>query len=177
MLTETAVFGGGCFWCTEAIYQNLRGVVSVVPGYTGGTEKNPTYEQVCAGATGHVEAVKIEFDPSQITYRDLLEVFFSTHNPTTPNQQGNDIGTQYRSSIFYTSSEQATEVRRIIQELTEAKFFEHPIITTYEPLREFFEAEDYHHNYYTRNPQAGYCQAIIAPKLKKFREKYVKLLK
>lgn len=177
MTNEITVFGGGCFWCTEAVYQDLRGVISVEPGYTGGATINPTYEQVCAGTTGHVEVIKIEFDPSIITYRDLLEVFFSTHNPTTRNQQGNDIGTQYQSTIFYTSEVQHTAAHEIIRELSAEKAFEKPIVTDVKHLEAYYPAESYHHNYYRNNPNAGYCQAVIAPKLKKFREKYARLLK
>lgn len=177
MQTEIAVLGGGCFWCTEAIYQELRGIISVEPGYAGGHIPNPTYEQVSAGDSGHVEVIRIEFDPSQITYQDLLEIFFSTHNPTTPNQQGNDSGPQYQSTIFYTNESQHAEAQQIIKDLTAEEVFDRPISTDVKKLDAYYKAEDYHHNYYKNNPTAGYCQAIITPKLQKFREKYAQLLK
>ncbi|MCX6781333.1 MAG: peptide-methionine (S)-S-oxide reductase MsrA [Candidatus Magasanikbacteria bacterium] len=174
---QTAIFAGGCFWCTEAIYADLRGIISVTPGYTGGELPDPTYEQVCSGETGHAEAIKIEFDPTIISYRDLLEVFFSTHNPTTLNRQGNDVGTQYRSTVFYVDDAQKTEAEKIIAELTEQKVFSGAIIvTTIEPAAKFYAAEDYHKNYYARHPDQAYCQAVIEPKLKKFRETYARLL-
>ncbi len=174
MQNEIAVFAGGCFWCTEAVYQDLRGVVSITPGYTGGASQNPTYDAVCTGTTGHAEVIKVEFDPAEISYRDLLEVFFGTHNPTTLNQQGNDHGTQYRSAIFFASPEQRAAAEKIIAELTTD---DAPIVTTLEPLDVFYPAEDYHHNYYARNQNAGYCTAVISPKLKKFRGAYTRLLK
>src|SRR5258708_38296144 len=144
---QTAVFGGGCFWCTEAIFQRLKGVVSVEPGYAGGRVRNPSYEEVCTGTTGHAEVTKFEFDPKQITFRDLLEIFFSTHNPTTLNRQGNDVGEQYRSVIFYQTEEQKQEAEKFIQELTKDKTFDKPIVTRIEPLNNnFYAAEDYHKN-------------------------------
>ncbi|HMR55364.1 MAG TPA: peptide-methionine (S)-S-oxide reductase MsrA [Candidatus Doudnabacteria bacterium] len=173
---ETAVFAGGCFWCTEAVYLKLRGVSSVVPGYTGGLTQNPTYEQVSGGNTGHAEAIKFEYDPTQISYRDLLEVFFATHDPTTLNRQGNDVGTQYRSVIYYATDEQKQAAEKIIAELTTENTFNSPIVTTIEPLGEFYEAEDYHKNYYERNSGQPYCQAVISPKLKKLKEKFASLL-
>ena len=173
---ETAVFAGGCFWCTEAVYQQLRGVSSVAPGYSGGSVKNPTYEQVSSGTTGHAEAIQFSYDPEQISYRDLLEVFFATHDPTTMNQQGNDVGPQYRSVIFYATEEQKQQAEAIIRELTEAQTFSAPIVTTIEPLREFYVAEDYHKNYYERNAGAPYCQVVISPKLKKLKEKFALLI-
>ncbi len=176
MNTQTAVFAGGCFWCTEAVFLKLRGVSSVVPGYTGGQVENPTYEQVSSGNTGHAEAIKFTFDPKQISYRDLLEVFFATHDPTTLNRQGNDVGQQYRSVIFYADEEQKQLAENIVTELNEAKAYPNPIVTTIEPLGEFYEAEDYHKNYFERNQGQPYCQVVIAPKLKKFKEKFASLI-
>src|SRR5579864_4964235 len=161
MNKETAVFGAGCFWCTEAVFQNLKGVTSVLPGYTGGRVPNPTYEQVSMGNTGHVEVAKIEFDPSVIKFTDLLNVLFSTHDPTTPNRQGNDVGEQYRSVIFYLSEEQKKEAEEFIAEAQ--KDFDNAIITTVEPLDKFYEAENYHQNYYLNNPGNPYCQFVIVP--------------
>ncbi len=174
--TQTAVFGGGCFWCTEAVFQKLRGVKSVLPGYAGGQVDNPTYEQVSAGTTGHAEVIKFEYDPEQITYRDLLEVFFATHDPTTLNRQGNDVGSQYRSTILYASDKQKSEAEKIILELNEAQAYSDPIVTTIEPLAKFYEAEDYHKNYFERNQGAPYCQVVISPKIKKFKEKFTSLI-
>lgn len=176
MTTQTAVFAGGCFWCTEAVFLKLRGVSSVLPGYTGGHVPNPTYEQVSSGTTGHAEAIKFEFNPEEISYRDLLEVFFATHDPTTLNRQGNDVGPQYRSVIFYADDDQKQQAENIVTELQEAKAFPNPIVTTIEPLGEFYEAEDYHKNYFERNQGQPYCQVIIAPKLKKFKEKFTSLI-
>lgn len=177
MNTQTAVFAGGCFWCTEAVFLKLRGVSSVLPGYTGGHVPNPTYEQVSSGTTGHAEAIKFEFNPEQISYRDLLEVFFATHDPTTLNRQGNDVGPQYRSVIYYADDEQKQQAENIVIELQEDKAFPNPIVTTIEPLGEFYEAEDYHKNYFERNQGQPYCQVIIAPKLKKFKEKFASLIR
>lgn len=176
MNTQTAVFAGGCFWCTEAVFLKLRGVSSVVPGYTGGQVENPTYEQVSSGTSGHAEAIKFTFDPEKISYRDLLEVFFATHDPTTLNRQGNDVGPQYRSVIFYADDEQKQLAEDIVKELNEANAYPNPIVTTIEPLGEFYEAEDYHKNYYERNQGQPYCQVIIAPKIKKFKEKFASLI-
>ena len=176
MNTELAVFAGGCFWCTEVVFQKLRGVKSVVPGYTGGQLADPTYEQVSSGASGHAEAIKFEFDPELMTYRDLLEVFFATHDPTTLDRQGNDVGSQYRSVIYYANDKQKQEAEKIIQELTTANTYSSPIVTTIEPLGEFYEAEDYHKNYYEQNQNAPYCQVVINPKLKKFKEKFASLI-
>ncbi|HXD89815.1 MAG TPA: peptide-methionine (S)-S-oxide reductase MsrA [Candidatus Binataceae bacterium] len=174
---EIAVFGGGCFWCTEAVFDQLKGVVSVMPGFAGGTVPNPTYPQVCTGRTGHAEVARIEFDPAQISYRDMLEVFFATHDPTTLNRQGADVGTEYRSVIFYGSDEQKRAAEGCIAELTEAHAFHDPIVTEVQPLTAFYEAEDYHREYYRNNTFAPYCQFVIAPKLAKFRKKYSELLK
>ncbi|MDP3986353.1 MAG: peptide-methionine (S)-S-oxide reductase MsrA [Candidatus Veblenbacteria bacterium] len=172
-----AVFGGGCFWCTEAVFTALKGVVSVISGYAGGSVEKPTYKQVCSGQTGHAEVVMVEYDPAVISYHDLLGVFFATHDPTTLNKQGNDVGTQYRSVIFTTSAEQAAEAEKFIAELNALGNFDAPIITKVEPLKDFYEAEEYHRDYYKNNPAAGYCQAIISPKLAKFRANYAHLLK
>src|SRR5262249_51475168 len=149
--STVAVFGGGCFWCTEAVFDELRGVKSVVSGYAGGAVKNPTYEQVCSGGTGHAEVIRIEFDPDQITFRDLLTVFFATHDPTTLNRQGNDSGTQYRSTVFYANDEQKREAESFIKELEAAKTFANSIVTTLEPLTKFYPAESYHQKYYANN--------------------------
>ena len=172
-----AVFAGGCFWCTEAVFSNLKGVISLMPGYTGGTVENPTYEKVSTGKTGYAEAIKIEFNPDEIKYPDLLNVFFATHNPTTLNQQGNDVGPQYRSVVFYTSDEQRQEAERIVRELEHNKVFSSPIVTELHPFDKFYEAEDYHKNYYARNPDQPYCQVVIDPKVAKLREKFSHLLK
>lgn len=173
---QIAVFGGGCFWCTEAIFQKLRGVKTVSPGYSGGLTKDPTYEQVSSGTTGHAEVIKFEYDPSLISYRDLLEVFFATHDPTTLNRQGHDVGTQYRSVIFYSSDEQKTQALAIIKELTDSHAYTSPVVTTIEPLIKFYEAEDYHKNYYKRNQDQPYCMVVINPKIKKFKEKFASLI-
>jgi peptide-methionine (S)-S-oxide reductase len=174
---QVAVFGGGCFWCTEAVFDELRGVTSVVSGYAGGDLKNPTYEQVCGGRTGHAEVIRIEFDPDQITFRDLLTVFFATHDPTTLNRQGNDVGTQYRSAIFYANDEQKHEAESVMKELDEARTFGRAIVTSLEPLRDFYEAEGYHQKYYASNPYQPYCQVMIPPKLNKLHKQFADLLK
>ncbi len=174
---QKAVFAGGCFWCTEAVFQKLRGVQSVVPGYTGGETANPTYDQVSMGNTGHAEAIKFEYDESQITYGDLLNVFFATHNPTQLNRQGNDVGTQYRSAIFYADDSQRGQAEEFIEKLNSEKVFDELIITTLEPLKDFYEAEDYHRNYFERNQGQPYCQVVINPKLKKLKEKFANLIK
>jgi peptide-methionine (S)-S-oxide reductase len=175
--TEAAVFGGGCFWCTEAVFLELRGVQAVMPGYAGGGTKNPTYEQVCGGMTGHAEVIRIEFDPGEIGFRDLLTVFFATHDPTTLNRQGNDVGTQYRSTILYADEDQRREAEAFIKELNESKAFGRPVVTTVEPLREFYEAEEYHRNYYAKNPYQAYCNSMIPPKLGKLQKNFKDLLK
>jgi peptide-methionine (S)-S-oxide reductase len=176
-MTQTALFGGGCFWCTEAIFEELRGVISVMPGYTGGTVKNPTYEQVCSGTTGHAEAAKLSFDPAQISYRDLLTVFFATHDPTTRNRQGNDIGTQYRSSIFYTSEEQKAEALAFIKQLEVSDPGGRAIVTEVTPAGAFYDAEDYHRQYFKNNAGAPYCQVIIEPKVEHLQKEFAALLK
>jgi peptide-methionine (S)-S-oxide reductase len=174
---EVAVFGGGCFWCTEAVFERLRGVSSVIPGYAGGTVENPTYEQVCGGGTGHAEVIRIEYDPGQIGYADLLTVFFATHDPTTLNRQGNDVGTQYRSVVLYDNEQQKREAESFIKELNDANAFAKPVVTTLEPLGVFYPAEDYHHKYFARNPYQPYCQYTIPPKLEKLQRRFADLLK
>ena len=174
---ETATLAGGCFWYLEAAFERLRGVSRVIPGYTGGQVGNPSYRDVCTGTTGHAEAVQITFDPSVISFRELLEVFFSIHDPTTLNYQGDDVGTQYRSAIFYHTPEQKLEAERIIGELTASGVWLQPIVTEVKRLAEFYAAEEYHHQYYRRNPEQGYCQVVIAPKLDKFRQKFVAKLR
>lgn len=175
--TETATLAGGCFWCLEAVYDNLEGVEDVVSGYSGGTVKNPTYNQVVSGATGHAEVVQLKFDPDKISYREILEVFFSIHDPTTLNRQGLDIGSQYRSAIFYHSPEQKAAAEEIIRELEAEKVWKNRIVTEVQPFEAFYPAEEYHQEYYARHPEAGYCQFIIAPKLAKFRQKFREKLK
>jgi peptide-methionine (S)-S-oxide reductase len=175
MPTQTAVFAGGCFWCTEATMQNLKGVSKAVPGYTGGNVPNPSYQRVTTGLTGHAEAVQVTFDPDVISHKDLLNVFFATHDPTTLNRQGNDIGTQYRSAIFYADEQQKKEATEFIKELN--KDLGGKIVTEVTPLEEFYEAEDYHHDYFKKNPTAGYCQVIISPKMSKVRKEFAHLLK
>lgn len=174
---EVAVFGGGCFWCTEAVFDELRGVISVVSGYAGGSVKNPTYEQVCGGGTGHAEVIRIEFDPTEISFRELMTVFFATHDPTTLNRQGNDVGTQYRSAIFYANDEQKRQAQAFIKELNDSKAFRKAVVTTVEPLGEFYEAENYHQKYYARNPYQPYCQFTIPPKMNKLYKQFSRLLK
>ncbi|HEY4509286.1 MAG TPA: peptide-methionine (S)-S-oxide reductase MsrA [Candidatus Paceibacterota bacterium] len=174
---ETAILGGGCFWCTEAVFQMLKSVKSVEPGYAGGNVSNPIYEQVCGGNTGHVECIKIEFNPEEISYRDLLTVFFGSHDPTTLNMQGNDIGTQYRSVIFYTTPKQKETAESFIQELNDSSPDGRPIVTAVEPLESFYVAENYHKDYYERNKEAPYCQVIINPKLEKVQKQFASLLK
>jgi peptide-methionine (S)-S-oxide reductase len=175
--STVAVFAGGCFWCIEAVFDELRGVRSVVSGYTGGKTKNPSYEQVCSGGTGHAEAVRIEYDPEEISFRDLMTVFFATHDPTTLNRQGNDVGTQYRSAIFYAGEEQKQQAAAFIKELDEAKTFKSPIVTALEPLSDFYPAEEYHQKYFANNPYQPYCQYMIPPKLSKLHKQFVQLLK
>jgi peptide-methionine (S)-S-oxide reductase len=173
---QIAVFGGGCFWCTEAVFGELRGVISVMPGYTGGTVKNPTYDAVCTGETGHAEATRVEYDPSRITYHDLLTVFFATHDPTTLNRQGNDIGTQYRSAIFYATPMQKTEADKFISRLTASDPGGKLIVTEVVPLSEFYDAEDYHRQYFKNHPDTGYCRVIIEPKVEKLQKQFANLL-
>lgn len=173
---QTAVFANGCFWCTEAVFSALKGVKSVMPGYTGGSLKSPSYEQVSNGNTGHVEAIKIEYDPSIITYDDLLAVFFNTHDPTTLNRQGNDVGTQYRSAIFYTNDEEKQKAETLIKELNDSHAYDKPVVTEVKPVTEFYDAEYYHRDYYKNNSDQPYCQIVIAPKLEKLQKKFARLL-
>ena len=174
---EKATFGGGCFWCTEAVYMELKGVVDVKPGYSGGHVNNPTYEQVCTKTTGHAEVIQITFDPKIISYSEILEVFFMTHNPTTLNQQGNDVGPQYRSVIFYHSKKQKEIAEKVIQLFTEEQVYNQPIVTEVTAFDKFYPAEDYHQNYFARNKNQGYCQFVVAPKVEKFREIFKEKLK
>lgn len=176
-MNEVAVFGGGCFWCTEAVFDELRGVISVMPGYAGGTKKNPTYEEVCGGRTGHAEVIRIEFDPSQIAFKDLLTVFFATHDPTTLNRQGNDVGPQYRSIVLYANEEEKSEAENFIKELNDSAAFGKPVVTEVKPLGEFYKAENYHQKYYANNSYQPYCQVIISPKLGKLHKQFTQLLK
>jgi peptide-methionine (S)-S-oxide reductase len=177
MAVEQAVLGGGCFWCTEAVFQELNGVTEVQSGYAGGQTPNPTYEQICTGRTGHAEVVRVSFDPEVLSYADLLRVFFTTHDPTTLNRQGNDVGTQYRSTILVTDDAQAKVAREIIAEFEAKAVWGKPIVTTIEPLREFFPAEREHDDYYSRNPNAGYCRVVIAPKVAKVRKEFTSRLR
>jgi peptide-methionine (S)-S-oxide reductase len=167
---ETATLGGGCFWCTEAVYKEMKGVVKVVPGYSGGHIKNPAYREVTTGRTGHAEVVQITFDPSVSTFSDILEVFFMTHDPTTLNRQGNDIGTQYRSAIFYHNEEQKNMAEKAIELFEKDKIYDDPIVTKVTPFDAFYIAEDYHHNYFERNKNQPYCQFVVAPKVEKFKK-------
>ncbi len=167
-----ATFGGGCFWCTETIFQRVEGVEQVLPGYMGGTTVNPTYEEVCTGATGHAEVIHIIYDPSRVSYATLLAIFFKTHDPTTLNRQGNDVGTQYRSAIFYHDQLQKGMAEEMIAGLEKEQVFDSPIVTEVTPASEFYEAEDYHKDYFNRNPDNPYCAAVIAPKLDKFLKQY-----
>ena len=177
MNRELATFGGGCFWCLEATFELLQGVDKVVSGYAGGQMPTPDYHSVCTGETGHAEVVQIAFDPAVISYRELLDVFFATHDPTTLNRQGADVGTQYRSAIFYHSPEQKAEAQRRIAELSAENVFGRPIVTEVVPLETFYPAEDYHQGYYRGNPHQGYCQAVIAPKVAKLRKGFAAKLK
>lgn len=171
---QIAVFGGGCFWCVEAVFAGLKGVIATAPGYAGGGSDSPTYEDVSTGKTGHAEVVKIEFDPSRISYEDLLTVFFASHDPTTPNRQGSDIGPQYRSIILYTNEEQKEKAQNFIKKINS----EGPnAVTEVMPLETFYEAEDHHKDYYAKNPDKPYCQLVINPKLKKVKERFAELLK
>ncbi len=169
---ETATLGGGCFWCLEAVYRETEGVISAVSGYMGGATSNPTYKEVCSGSSGHVEVVQITFDPDAITYRDLLEIFFVIHDPTTLNSQGNDHGTQYRSVIFYHADEQKTIATEVVEELALENAYGKPIVTSLEPAVTFYPAEDYHQNYFENNPHKPYCAYVVAPKVKKFRNTF-----
>ncbi len=169
---ETATLAGGCFWCLEAVYDEVKGVLSVESGYMGGAAPNPTYEEVCGGNTGHAEVVRLTYDPEQVSYRELLEVFFVIHDPTTLIRQGNDAGTQYRSAIFYHSEAQRTEAQAVIAHLAEAKIFSGPIVTAVVPAATFYVAENYHQEYFARNPNQSYCAFVVQPKVAKFRKKF-----
>ena len=175
--TETATLGGGCFWCLEAVFEQLQGVHSVKSGYSGGARPNPSYEQICSGATGHAEVVQIVFDPAVTPYREVLQIFFSIHDPTTLNRQGNDSGTQYRSVIFTHSEEQREIARTVIEELDQSGVFSIPVVTELTPLEHFYPAEDYHQEYFRQNSEQPYCQYVIDPKIAKFRTQYFDKLK
>ena len=176
-MKEIAVFGGGCFWCTEAVFKSLRGVTSVVPGYAGGTTPNPTYEQVCAGQTGHAEVIRIEYDPAQVAFRTLMTVFFATHDPTTLNRQGNDVGTQYRSIILYTTPKQKIEAEALSKEIDSSTKEGNTVVTEIRPLTQFYEAENYHKDYFARNQNQAYCNLIISPKIAKVQKEFAALIK
>jgi peptide-methionine (S)-S-oxide reductase len=175
--SETAVLGGGCFWCLEAVYEQMKGVQSVESGFMGGKTPEPTYRDVCSGQTGHAEVVKINFDPDVTSFREILEVFFSIHDPTTLNRQGNDVGTQYRSAIFYSSDEQRSVAEQTIRELDSAGVWDDPIVTEVKPASMFYRAEDYHQEYFRNNPQQPYCAFVVSPKVRKFREKFADKLR
>lgn len=177
MATEKAYFATGCFWCTEAIFQKLKGVTRVTPGYSGGEVADPTYEEVCTGTTGHAECIEIEFNPEAISYSQLLEIFWYTHDPTTLNRQGNDIGTQYRSAIFFLNETQREQAEQSKQALESSHAYDSPIVTEITQFEKFYPAEDYHKDYFTKNPDQGYCQVIISPKVTEFRQKYLNLLR
>ncbi len=174
---EIATLAGGCFWCLEAAFQDLKGVEKVESGYSGGSVPHPSYEEVCTGTTGHAEVVQITFDPQVVTFRDLLHVFFTIHDPTTLNRQGGDVGTQYRSAIFYHGPEQKAEAQRVIAELQAEQVWDDPIVTELTPFEHFYPAEEYHRDYLRRNPNQGYCRAVIAPKVAKVRKLYLDKLK
>jgi len=174
---EVATLAGGCFWCLEAVFEQMRGATSVASGYAGGHVANPSYAQVCSGTTGHAEATQVTFDPKVVSFRELLEVFFSIHDPTTLNRQGPDVGPQYRSAIFYHTSGQKTEAEGMIRELEASRVWAHPIVTEVKPFTAFYPAEDYHLRYYDSNPEQPYCQVVVAPKLAKFRKQFAARLK
>ncbi len=176
-LQETATLGAGCFWCVEAVFDDLRGVTDVVSGYSGGHTENPTYAQVCSETTGHAEVTQIEFDPQELSFADLLRVFLAVHDPTTLNRQGNDIGSSYRSAIFYHSDEQKQIAEEIIKEVTEAGIYDRPIVTEVTKFDKFYPAEDYHQEYFANNPSQPYCVAVVAPKVAKFRKQFLGRLK
>jgi peptide-methionine (S)-S-oxide reductase len=174
---EVATLAGGCFWCLEAVFDQLRGVDDVVSGYAGGRVRNPSYNEVCAGTTGHAEVVQVTFDPTAISFREILEVFFTIHDPTTLNRQGADVGTQYRSAIFYHNPEQKATAEQVINDINAAKIWPAPVVTEVAPVQAFYPAEDYHQEYFARNPSQGYCTFVIAPKVAKFRKQYLSRLK
>ncbi|WP_420596577.1 peptide-methionine (S)-S-oxide reductase MsrA [Deinococcus sp.] len=173
---QTAILASGCFWCTEAVFQNVKGVESVVSGYIGGEVANPTYDQVCSGKTGYAEAVRVTFDPSVIPFHDILGIFFATHDPTQLNRQGHDVGTQYRSAVFYQSEEEKKEVQAFVDDLRSQHIYDNDIVTTLEPATHFYVAEDYHQNYFATHPTQPYCMAVITPKVVKFRKNYSQYL-
>ncbi len=175
--SKVATFGGGCFWCTEAVFLKLKGVKKVVSGYTGGSVKNPTYEAVCTGLTGHAEVIQIEYDPTEIKFEQLLDVFFHTHDPTTKNRQGADVGTQYRSAVFFHDEEQKEATKKVIAELDKSGDFDDPIVTTIEEMKIFYPAEDYHQDYFAQNPGNPYCRAVVGPKVSKFLKRYKEMAK
>jgi len=174
---ETATLAAGCFWCVEAVFDDLKGVEDVVSGYSGGHTENPSYRQVCDGNTGHAEVAEIRFDASVISFKDVLRVFFSVHDPTTLNRQGHDIGTQYRSAIFYHNDEQKRDAEEVIKEITDEGLYDDPIVTEVVPFEKFWPAEDYHQEYFANNPNQPYCQAVVSPKVRKFRQKFADRLK
>jgi peptide-methionine (S)-S-oxide reductase len=176
-IQETATLAAGCFWCVEAVFDDLKGVEDVVSGYSGGHTENPTYREVCSETTGHAEVVQIKFDPAVISYADILRVFFAVHDPTTLNRQGNDIGTSYRSAIFYHSPEQRAAAEEVIKEVTEAQIYDNPIVTEVKAFDKFYPAEDYHQEYFANNPTQPYCAAVVAPKVAKFRKQFISRLK
>ncbi|GGB93869.1 peptide-methionine (S)-S-oxide reductase MsrA [Pseudoduganella buxea] len=175
MASEIAVLGGGCFWCTEAVYLEVKGVNKVESGYTGGAQPNPTYEQICSGTTGHAEVVRLGFDPDVISYRDILEIFFTIHDPTTLNRQGNDVGTQYRSVIYFQTPEQEATARQVMAEM--AHVWDAPLVTEISPAQPYYKAEDYHQNYFAQHPLQGYCAFVVEPKVTKFRKMHTARLK
>lgn len=174
---EKVAFGGGCFWCIEAVFLELKGVIGVTPGYAGGKTENPTYEEVSSGKTGHAEVILIEYDSGNISFKTLLDVFFTSHDPTTVNRQGNDYGDQYRSTILHGNEDQKKEAEEGIKKLTDAKKFQNPIVTQIVPLKKFYPAEEYHKNYYAKHPEAGYSSVVIAPKVEKIRKEHPELLR
>jgi peptide-methionine (S)-S-oxide reductase len=174
---EVATLAGGCFWCLEAVFKQVKGVQRVLSGYTGGKKANPTYQEVCSDATGHAEAIDITFFPDVISFHDILEIFFSVHDPTTLNRQGNDVGSQYRSAIYYHDQAQKETAEHVIKEIDQARIWDAPIVTEVKPYTKFYSAEEYHRDYFERNPDQGYCRAVIAPKVAKFRQKWASKLK
>ena len=174
---EKATLGGGCFWCTEAIYKSLKGVTEVIPGYSGGVSENPTYQEVCTGNTGHAEVIQITFDNQRITFDEILEIFFKVHDPTTLNRQGNDIGTQYRSVVFYHTDAQKMSAEALIAKINHSAVHPDPVVTEVSPFKTFYPAEDYHHNYFERNKNQPYCSFVVAPKVEKFKKVYIEKLK
>ncbi|WP_299668432.1 peptide-methionine (S)-S-oxide reductase MsrA [uncultured Psychromonas sp.] len=177
MTQQNMIIGGGCFWCVEAAFNQVKGVTSAISGYTGGQRETADYETVCSGATGHVEVVKVTFDSEQISYSQLLNLFFSVHDATQVNRQGNDTGTQYRSAIFYCNEEQQQIAQALVEQINEQQLFDKDIVTSVEPLEVFYAAEDYHQGYYLKNPEQGYCMAVVAPKFQKFKAQHAQLMK